>query len=103
MAKRCQECRDGRRGDHYRRKSVTRRGIAATGERVTIQQLGQAAGWRCALCGEHVDSALRDRHPMMASFDHILPIALGGTDAAANLQLAHLKCNVRRGARATSS
>ncbi|MCU0730663.1 MAG: HNH endonuclease [Hyphomonas sp.] len=32
------------------------------------------------------------------TFDHIRPKAAGGSDAPANLQLAHAACNWRKGA-----
>jgi 5-methylcytosine-specific restriction endonuclease McrA len=36
-------------------------------------------------------------HPKMASFDHVIPRAKGGTNKVANLKLAHRDCNIRRG------
>lgn len=56
-------------------------------------------GWRCQLCGKKVNPELRHPHKMSASIDHIVPIALGGNDTPANVQLAHLGCNVRKGMR----
>jgi 5-methylcytosine-specific restriction endonuclease McrA len=35
---------------------------------------------------------------MSATFDHLIPVSDGGTDAPVNLRLAHLSCNSRRGA-----
>jgi 5-methylcytosine-specific restriction endonuclease McrA len=58
---------------------------------------------RCAICGEPMPSGRFDvahatiwknRRP---TFDHIRPKLTGGTDAAANLQLAHAECNWRKG------
>jgi 5-methylcytosine-specific restriction endonuclease McrA len=31
--------------------------------------------------------------------DHIIPLSKGGAHAVANLQLAHLACNIRKGNR----
>ena len=55
----------------------------------------------CHLCGEQVD--LRNENgPRYATVDHILPLSKGGTDALANLALAHASCNQRKGARVPS-
>ena len=55
--------------------------------------------WICGICEEPVDTALVFPHPMSKSLDHIQPIALGGDHSRANTQLAHLGCNIRKGAR----
>ena len=59
----------------------------------------------CALCGKpmpasrfHVAHATiwaRER----PTFDHIIPRAAGGPDSGDNLQLAHARCNKRKGTR----
>jgi 5-methylcytosine-specific restriction endonuclease McrA len=52
----------------------------------------------CVLCGELVDKALSWPHPMSASVDHTDPVSLGGALLdRANLGLAHLSCNSRKG------
>jgi 5-methylcytosine-specific restriction endonuclease McrA len=38
-------------------------------------------------------------HPKAPTIDHILPIACGGNDTRANVQLAHFICNSRKGTR----
>lgn len=38
------------------------------------------------------------RNPLSASVDHIVPLAAGGTDDRSNLQIAHLFCNLYKGA-----
>lgn len=51
----------------------------------------------CALCGLPVDKSLRYPNPMSATVDHIIPIARGGHPSdLANLQLAHLACNLAK-------
>ncbi len=55
-------------------------------------------GWVCQLCGETVNPDLRWPDPMSPSLDHVVPIARGGTHEYANVQLAHLVCNLRKGA-----
>lgn len=53
----------------------------------------------CPLCDEPMDRELRYPDPMSKSLDHITPLALGGDHAMGNLQWAHLRCNVAKGAR----
>ena len=55
--------------------------------------------WICGICEERVDNALVFPHPMSKSLDHIEPISRGGDHSRANTQLAHLGCNIRKGAR----
>lgn len=53
----------------------------------------------CTACGgEFFNGRLKSPHPMSATFDHLIPISDGGTDAPENLALAHRVCNTRRGA-----
>lgn len=95
----CLGCAQGRRQAHYRRKAAIRRGAAAVGRSLTIEQLGERDGWRCHLCRRRVNPALRAPHPQSRSFDHLVPVSRGGTDAPENLGLAHLRCNLSRGNR----
>ena len=53
----------------------------------------------CGICSRPMDRDLRHPDPFSKSIDHIIPLALGGTHEAANLQWAHLICNIRKGAR----
>lgn len=53
----------------------------------------------CQLCGGKVLMAESFPHPKSPSIDHVIPWARGGQDIEDNLQLAHLRCNVRRGHR----
>jgi 5-methylcytosine-specific restriction endonuclease McrA len=55
-------------------------------------------GWTCGLCSEPVDPALSWPDPQSASLDHVLPLSRGGSHTMANVQLAHLGCNVEKGA-----
>lgn len=58
-------------------------------------------GWQCQLCGGAVDPQLKGSSDRLApSLDHIVPLALGGEHVIDNVQLAHLGCNSRKGARA---
>jgi len=53
--------------------------------------------WRCHICGKRIVKTLGHSHPLGATVDHIIPIALGGADAAWNLAAAHRRCNGRKG------
>lgn len=53
-------------------------------------------GWKCGLCGKRINKRLKHPHPMSASLDHIVPISCGGDHVAANVQAAHLFCNLSK-------
>jgi len=55
--------------------------------------------WLCGICEQIVDPIDPDRW-MRASLDHIIPVVDGGPHTAANVRLAHRRCNYRRGRRA---
>jgi len=55
--------------------------------------------WICQLCRQLVDSGVSWPAAMSASLDHILPLFHGGSHTLDNVQLAHLGCNMRKGAR----
>jgi 5-methylcytosine-specific restriction endonuclease McrA len=83
---------------YWRQKNARRRGAQVDGLMMTIEQLGVRDGWRCHLCRLRVRWNLVSPHPMSATFDHLIPISDGGTDAPENLALAHRFCNSSRGA-----
>lgn len=55
--------------------------------------------WICQLCGEPVQKGVKYTHPLSPTLDHITPLTRGGVHALHNVQLAHLVCNQRKGAR----
>lgn len=55
----------------------------------------------CGLCGFPVAVNRKFPHPLSPSLDHILPRSKGGSDDPANLQAAHLVCNISKGPRST--
>ncbi len=71
-------------------------------EEVSKGVVARRDNWRCQLCRKRVDPKLRHPHPMSWSLDHIIPISRGGEHSYANTQLAHLGCNVSKGARITT-
>lgn len=53
----------------------------------------------CAICGQPIDYRLKSPHPDSFEADHIVPLALGGTDTLDNKQPAHRRCNSAKRAR----
>jgi len=49
-------------------------------------------GYTCGICGGGVEA--KD-----LSIDHIIPVSRGGSAELENLQVAHLICNIRKGAK----
>lgn len=80
-----------------RRRAALKRGSQV--EKVDYRAICERDGWACQLCGEPVDATLRHPDPMSGSIDHIVPIIGGGAHSYANTQLAHLRCNISKGAR----
>lgn len=72
------------------------RGSSITIDRIDRNTIFERDGWRCGLCHKRVDKKLVWPHPKSASEDHIIPISDGGLHIAANLQCAHLICNLRK-------
>jgi 5-methylcytosine-specific restriction endonuclease McrA len=69
-------------------RRARRAGVAV--ERVDPIAVFERDGWKCGIC-------LRPVVKEEASVDHIVPIARGGEHSYANVQLAHLSCNKRKG------
>lgn len=58
-------------------------------------RLREQQGNQCCWCGKPMQHAKRDKWDF-ETFEHLTPRSKGGTDAAENLALAHLRCNARR-------
>ena len=85
-----------RKANYHKRRAARRTTSVETIEPLDIYQRDV---WMCGLCYVAVDNELAYPHPMSASLDHIQPLSKGGTHTWANLQLAHLTCNVSKGNR----
>lgn len=84
------------RVSHRRRRGMKK----ANGRGVyTTHGVAERDRWICGICSHIVPYGLRYPDPESASVDHILPLALGGSDLPENVQLAHLGCNRSKGAR----
>jgi 5-methylcytosine-specific restriction endonuclease McrA len=55
-------------------------------------------GWVCQICNRPVDKGLSWPHTESASLDHTVPLSRGGAHSEANTRLAHLGCNIGKGA-----
>jgi hypothetical protein len=89
--------------DKWAAQNYARRAALATAqvELFSPSVVFERDGWLCQLCGQEVDRSLRGPHRLSASLDHIVPVSKGGSHTLSNVQLAHLSCNSRKGARTT--
>lgn len=81
-----------RRGSERRRRTSW---VAIVGRWRTICERD---GWRCWICGGHIDSSLQPPARMAGTVDHVVPLSHGGSDGDENVRAAHFRCNSRRGA-----
>lgn len=87
---------------NLRRKTQQRRARIkgdARADLIDRDEIGDRDGWRCGLCSTVVDRNLPYPHPRSPSLDHIVPLSLHGKHVKANVQIAHLDCNVAKGNR----
>lgn len=83
-----------RRLENVRWGQIRRARIRAVGGKFTrddVARIHSEQGGKCAICFQ----PFGDEKP---SIDHWRPISCGGTNDADNIQLAHLACNVAKGA-----
>lgn len=59
---------------------------------INLVEVFRKAAGMCGICKKWVQ-------PGRASMDHTFPLSMGGTHTWDNIQLTHLKCNLRKGAR----
>jgi len=76
--------------EKQRRRNARKRGSVF--ERVDYAAILERDGSVCHICGREVASA-------DMSFDHVIPLARGGSHTADNIKVAHMLCNVRKGVR----
>lgn len=87
---RCQE-----KASRSRNKAL-RRGAQRNGEVFTLREIAERDGWKCHLCGDHVEDVEYDYRPSDPTLDHLIPVSEGGTHTRDNVRLAHMICNSRR-------
>lgn len=81
---------------HARRQRMI--GTDGAVERIDPHSIYERDSWICQLCHRSVDAMLRHPDPASASLDHRLPLAAGGLHVSENVQCAHLRCNLVKGA-----
>jgi hypothetical protein len=93
--KRCDKCKERAAREAKRRKrraeKARRRGVVH--EKYTLAEIAQRDRRTCQLCRRRVAMTKPVPHPKAPTIDHVLPIAAGGQDVRANVQLAHFQCN----------
>lgn len=85
---------DARRERYHRRRALKK--AASTGDPVRFSEIAERDHWSCGLCHKRVNPALAWPDPMSPSLDHVIPLTKGGMHDPANVQLAHLRCNVTK-------
>lgn len=91
----CSECSKVRARERYRRKNMKRRG--AVGKPLTVIQLAERDGTICYICESDIDLGLSGLDRFGPTIDHVIPLALGGTNDDSNLRLTHRDCNTKKG------
>jgi 5-methylcytosine-specific restriction endonuclease McrA len=83
------------RKEQRRRAKRRRRALrlGAVSEVYTLAEIAARDRATCQLCGKRVAMAKQVPHSKAPTIDHVLPLARGGDDTRANVQLAHFLCN----------
>jgi hypothetical protein len=76
------------------RRRVRDKGVAA--ESYTLAEIAKRDRYRCGLCRKRVAMTKAMPHPKAPTIDHIVPLAAGGDNTKANVQLAHFRCNSKK-------
>jgi hypothetical protein len=66
-------------------------------EKFSAIEIYERDNWICGICKKPVDKNIKHPHPFSKSLDHIIPLYLGGSHSRDNVQLAHLRCNIKKG------
>lgn len=87
--------------DSSKRGTARRRAAARaiTAEKVQRLAVFERDDWTCQICARSVDRAATFPNPNSPSLDHVIPLSKGGDHTYANVQLACLRCNLRKGDR----
>lgn len=86
-----QEAERQRKRRSKRRRRALKLGVPS--EPYTLAQIATRDHFRCGLCRKRVAMTQVVPHPKAPTIDHIVPMAHGGDDTRANVQLAHFLCN----------
>lgn len=93
----CVRCK---KRSHRARQDANRRAGMRGGDLITLLELWMRDNKRCCLCGRatRVPGKAGGWHKTMATIDHIVPLARGGTHTWSNVQLACAQCNTLKNA-----
>lgn len=80
----------------YQLRRALLKGATAPGVLIVPADVFDRDGWICGLCAGVVDPELKYPDSMSVSLDHIIPVSLGGMHSMANVQCAHLFCNLSK-------
>lgn len=83
----------------WKAREARKRMTNAEAEPIINVEVFDRDGWVCQLCMAPVDGTLTYPDPESPSLDHIEPLSRGGSHTLDNVQLAHLFCNLSKGAR----
>ena len=98
----CSEgCTSAARMNLHRAAQRMRITVAGELKRVPRVAIYERDQWICQLCDKPIDRELRYPDPMCASIDHVIPVSMGGTNSAENLQASHYLCNTSVGNKKT--
>jgi hypothetical protein len=84
----------GKRADRQARRD--RKRAAEKTVRIYRRKVFERDNWTCRLCRKPVQQGAVVPHPKAPTVDHILPLALGGSHTAENVQTAHFICNSKK-------
>ena len=88
---------DERRKANYQKRRARKLQLPA--DSIRPLDVFERDAWICGLCGDPVPEGVAWPDPLSASLDHVVPLSRGGHHVLENVQLAHLSCNVQKGAR----
>lgn len=90
--------RGPRNRDHGQNHRSRARHYGVPYEPIKRSDIYERDGWRCGICSKKINQDLAYPHQMSVSLDHVIPLSKGGGHLRNNVQAAHLKCNVHKGA-----
>ena len=84
----CQEWGDRCESEYRSTARARRRGAVISGDRITVDGIGDRDHWLCHLCFSGVNPTLPAGHFGSKTLDHLLPVSEGGAHAIENVYLA---------------
>lgn len=83
--------------ERRRRGSAVRAARGWKSEKGRWRRICERDNWTCWICENAIDPTITGWGQRWAgTADHVVPLALGGSDADDNLRAAHKTCNIRR-------